>query len=109
MAATLVLAVFFVVMAVLSWTAGHGSLSGGVGFALVLWALLVGASAVLLWFRGRWARGPVVAAGLLHAFAFTQLALSAPAAALGAGLGAVAVVGAALPATQEWLKRSTKS
>lgn len=108
-AATLVLAVFFVVMAVLSWAAGHGSLSGGVGLALMLWAFLVGASAVVLWRRGRWARGPVVAAGLLHMFAFSQLALSAPAAVLGAVLGAVAVAGAALPATQEWLRRSTKS
>ena len=107
-AATLVLAVFFVVMAVLSLTAGHGSLSGGVSFALVLWALLVAASAVLLWRRARFARGPAVAAGLLHVFAFGQLALSAPPAALGALLGVIAVVGAALPSTQAWLTRSTK-
>lgn len=108
-AATLALAVFFVVMAALSLTAGHGSLSGGVGLALALWAVLVGASAVLLWRRSRWSRGPAVAAGLLHVFAFGQLAFSAPPAALGALLGVVGAVGAALPSTQAWLTRSSKA
>ncbi len=108
-AATLALAVFFVVMAVLSLTAGNGSLSSGVSIALMLWAILVGAGAVLLWRRGRFARGPVVAAGLLHVFAFGQLALSAPPAVLGALLALAGAVGAALPSTQAWLTRSTRA
>lgn len=102
-AASLALAVFFVVMAVLSLSSGHGSLSGGVTFALVLWAVLVGASAVMLWRRAGWSRGPVIAAGLLHVLAFGQFTLSAPAAVLGALAGVIAVAGAVLPSTRTWL------
>ncbi|MFT3877913.1 MAG: hypothetical protein QM708_16055 [Propioniciclava sp.] len=102
---TAVLAVFFLVMAVLSLSSGHGSLSAGVAVALVVWGLLVGVSAVLLWQGAAWSRGPVVAAGLLHVFAFGQLAVSAPLAVAGALAGAAAVAGAVLPSSRAWLTR----
>lgn len=104
-AATVGLAAFFVVMAGLSWAAGHGVFSGGIGVALVLWALIVGAAGVWLWRGSGWARGPVVFAGLLHAFAFGQFVPTAPWAALGALAGLVAAVGAVLPSTREALSR----
>lgn len=98
--ATVALTVFFVAMAVLSLSAGHGSFSGGVAFALILWALLVGGAGILLWRGHGWARGPVIAAGLLHVLAFGQFALNTPWAVLGAAAGLAAVVGAALPSTR---------
>ena len=101
---TLGLAAFTIVMAVLSLAEGHGSFSGGVALALVLWGLLVGAGGVFLLRGARWARGPVVAAGLLHVFAFGQFALEgAPLAWLGAAAGLVAAVGLVVPSSTAWL------
>lgn len=103
-AATWGLTAFFVVMAVLSWSASHGGFSAGVAAALLLWAILIGVAA---WLLGRgigWARGPVVAAGLLHVFAFGQFVVNgAPWALLGAAAGLVTVVGCVLPASTAWL------
>lgn len=102
--ATSGLALFSIVMAGLSLAEGHGSFSGGVGLALGLWGLLVGAGAFFLLRGSRWARGPVVAAGLLHVFAYGQLAMNnAPLAWLGAAAGLVAVIGLVLPASTAWL------
>ena len=104
--ATMALALFTLGMAVLSLAEGHGSFSGGVGFALVLWGLLVGAGAVLLLRGSRWARGPVVAAGLLHVFAYGQFALDGtPLAWLGALAGLAAAVGLVLPDSTAWFSR----
>jgi len=99
-AATLALAAFFLVMAALSLSSGQGALSGGVAGALGVWGLATGAAGwSLLRLRGL-ARGPVVAAGLLHVLAFGQFTLTAPWAALGALAGLVAVVGAVWPSTR---------
>lgn len=98
------LAVFFVIMAALSLSAGHGEFSGLVGVALVLWGLIVGAFGYLFARGRRWARGPVVAAGLLHVFAFGQFAWEgAPQALLGALAGLVAVLGGVWPSTNAWI------
>lgn len=102
---TVALAAFFVVMAVLALTAGHGAFSGGVGVALIVWAVLTGAAGVWLWRGSGWARGPVVFAGLLHTFAFGQFVPTAPWAALGAAAGLLSVVCAVLPSTREALSR----
>lgn len=100
---TLALAAFFVVMAVLSLASGHGAFSTGVALALLLWAVVTAGVGVALWRGARWARGPVVAAGLLHVFAFGQFVPSAPWAALGALAGLAATVGPVLPASRAWL------
>ncbi|WP_282005067.1 hypothetical protein [Propioniciclava sinopodophylli] len=106
--ATLGLALFTLVMAILSLAEGHGAFSGGVALALMLWGVLVGAGSVLLLRGARWARGPVIAAGLLHAFAFGQFALNnAPLAWLGAAAGVAAVVGLVLPASTGWFTRGS--
>ena len=106
--ASLALTAFFVVLAMLSLSSGHGAFSGGVALALMLWGVLVGAGSVLLLRGARWARGPVIAAGLLHAFAFGQFALNnAPLAWLGAAAGVAAVVGLVLPASTGWFTRGS--
>lgn len=104
-AATLVLAAAFVVLALLSLTSGHGQFSGQVAAMLLAWGLLVGAAGWALWRLLAWARGAVVAAGLLHLFSLGQMIPTAPWAAAGALLAAVAVVGAVLPGTRRALSR----
>ncbi|MDO5533910.1 MAG: hypothetical protein Q4F65_04575 [Propionibacteriaceae bacterium] len=103
--ATVGLALFTLVMAVLSLASGHGRFSGGVALALVLWGLLVGVMGVFLYRGAWWARGSVVAAGLLHVFAFGQFALDgSPWAWLGAAAGLVSAVGVVLPTSTAWLR-----
>lgn len=101
---TLAFAVFFWVMAALSLAAGHGAFSGGVAIALVLWGLVVGACGIFLWRGARWARGPVVAAALLHVFSFAQFAIdSAPPALIGAVAALAILVGVLHPVSRAWL------
>lgn len=104
--ATWGLAVFFVAMAVLSLTSGHGIFSSGVAVALLVWALLIAVAAWFLLRRAVWSRGPVVAAGLLHVAAFGQFALTEPWTIVGAVAGLAAVVGAAWPSTRLALRRA---
>lgn len=104
-ASTVALAGVFVVLAVLSLTSGHGLFSGQVAGMLLAWGVLVGAAGWGLAALKPWSRGAVVAAGLLHVFAFGQMALTAPVAAAGAGLALVAVVGGVLPSTRHALSR----
>jgi hypothetical protein len=103
---TAALAAFTVLMAVLSLTSGHGWLSGGVALMLLLWGAGVGAAAWGLWRGSAWARGPVVAIGLLHLTAYGQFSLNQPLALVGAALALVAVIGAVLPATTRALRLS---
>lgn len=98
--ATGAMAVFFFVWAVLSLSAGHGTFSVGIALALLGWGVLIGAAAGQLYRRSAWARGPVVAAGLLHLAAFGQFALNQPWALLGAAAALVATVAAVWPSTR---------
>lgn len=104
-ASTLALAAAFVVMAAMSLTSGHGQFSGQVALMLLVWGGLVGFAGWGMWDLRSWSRGAVVAAGLLHAFAFGQMVPTAPFAAAGALLAAVAVVGGVLPGTRQALTR----
>ena len=88
------------VVGVLSLASGHGSFSAGIAVALFLWAALVGGVGVALLRRRAWARGPAVAANLLHAFSYGEFALTEPVAVLGSVAALVAVVCAVLPATR---------
>lgn len=103
-ASTVVLALVFVVLAVASMTSGHGQFSIQVALMLVVWAALVGMAGWGMWALKPWSRGAVVAAGLLHLFAFGQMVPTAPAAAAGAALALVAAVGALLPSTRAALR-----
>ena len=103
--ASLALGLFLVVLAVLSVGSEHGGFSYGVAAALVVWAGFVVAGGLLLW-RGRgWARGIVVAAGLMNLFAFGQMVPSNGFAILGAAAGLACVVGPLLPTTRAALTR----
>ncbi len=102
--ATIAFAVFFMVMAALSLSAGHGAFSGGVAIALVLWGLVVGVCGVFLWRGARWAVGPVVAASLLHVFSFAQFSMDgSPLALIGAVVAFAIVVGTVHPLSRAWL------
>lgn len=104
-ASTVLLALSFVALAALSLTSGHGQFSGQVAGMLLAWGALVGVSGWGLWSLRQWSRGAVVAAGLLHLFAFGQMVPTAPWAGLGAALALVGVVGAALPSTRAALRQ----
>lgn len=105
-AATVVLALVFVVFAAMSLASAHGQFSTQVALMLVMWGVLVAVAGAGLWALKPWSRGAVVAVGLLHLFAFGQMAPSAPAAAAGAALALVAVVGGVLPSTRAALSRA---
>ena len=107
-ATTIAFAAFFLIMAVLSLSAGHGTFSGGVAIALILWGALVGTCGVALWRGARWARGPVVAAALLHVFSFAQFAMDgSPVALVGAIAALAIVVGVLHPVSRAWLNRES--
>ncbi|WP_040160404.1 hypothetical protein [Nigerium massiliense] len=94
-----VAAVFLLAMAGASLSAGGGSLGRGVAAFLALWGLIVGWVSIAL-FRGRpWARGPVVAAALIHVASMVSFATSQPWAWLGAVVALATVVAAVWPST----------
>lgn len=105
-AASLALTAFFVVLAMLSLSSGHGAFSGGVAAALLIWAAVVGTAGVLLWRGHGFVRGVVVAAGLLHVFAFGQMISTNAWALLGAAAGLICVVCPVLPASRAALSRA---
>jgi len=103
-AATIAFGAFFLVMAVLSLASGHGTFSAGPAIALVLWGGLVGFCGVALWRGARWSRGPVVAAALLHVFAFAEFAMNgAPVALIGSVVALASLVGVLHPISRVWL------
>ena len=105
---SLAMAVFFVVMALLSMMAGHGEVSWHVAVGLLAWAMVVAAAALAMARRYWWSRGPVVATGVLHLAAFLQSTPLQPWALLGAAVALVTVVGAVLPSTREALRIPVK-
>lgn len=101
--ATAALAGFFVVMALLALAGGNGAFSGHIALGLAVWSILNAAAAVVLARRAWWARGPVVALGLLHVLAFGQSMTATVWALLGLVTALIAVVGAVLPTTRDAL------
>lgn len=101
---TIAFGVFFLVMAALSLSSGHGAFSGGVAIALILWGLIVGVCGVFLARGAKWARGPVVAAALLHVFSFAQFSMDgSPLALIGAIAALAILVGVLHPLSRAWL------
>lgn len=100
---TVALVVFTVGVAVLSLVSGHGVFSVGIAVALVVWAVLGSASTWLLWSRSGWARGPIVAIGAVHAFAYGQFGLTQAWAWVGSALAVATVVAVLWPTTTRWL------
>ena len=103
-AGSLSLASFFLVMAGLSLTGGHGEFSWHVAIGLIVWALVVVGAALAMARRYWWSRGPIVATGVLHLAAFVQSTSVQPWAVLGVLVALMTVVGAVLPSTREALR-----
>lgn len=100
------LGVLFIVLAVLSAASGHGVFSAQIGVLLAGYGLLLGAAAIGLWQRRRWARGPAVACALLVTFGFGQFLPNQPWSWIPFLLGLAVVVGGVLPATTRALRPS---
>jgi hypothetical protein len=90
-------------LAVVALAAGHGSFSGGVGFALIAYGALMLAAAWALWRLSVFGRGPVVALSLLNVAAAYTFTESAPWMWLVVLVCAATAVAAALPATSRAL------
>ncbi len=98
-------AALLVGLAVASLASGHGQFSGGVGAVLLGYGLAVGASAWALWRRSRFARGPVLSAGLLNVAVAASYVADTPIAWLVLVIAVVTVVGVSLPSTSRALDR----
>ncbi len=92
-------AVFMAVVAVESIVANPGALSAGIAAVLAIWALFLAWASRGMFLGRRWARGPVVAAGLLHVASFANFVGSQPLAVFPALVALVTVVAALRPAT----------
>lgn len=100
-----VLGVVFVIFAAISAVGGHGAFSLQIGFLLACFGLLLIVSAVGLWQRRGWARGPLVAFVLMAGFGFGEYVLQQPALWPLVALALAAVVGAVLPSTTRALQQ----
>lgn len=101
---TAVAALFMVVMAVGSAATNRSTLGIGIGAVLLLWAAVLAAGAVGLAKLRRWARGPVVAGGLLHLVSFANFVPSQPWAVVGVVVAGVTVAAAVTPSTTKALR-----
>lgn len=91
-------------MGVLSVTSHPNGLTVGIGLVLLLWAAVLGLAAWGFARGRRWARGPVVAGGLLHLASFANFVPSQPLAVIPAALALVTVWAAVLPSTTAALR-----
>lgn len=91
------------VLAVVSLVSGHGSFSGGVGVALLVYGAVLLVSTWALWRLSVFGRGPVLALSLLNVAAAWTFTESAPWMWAAVVVGAVTAVAAALPATSRAL------
>jgi hypothetical protein len=93
-----------IALAVASLASNHGSFSGGVGIALVVYGAMMILAGWALWRRSLFGRGPVVALSLLNVAAGYTFTPSAPWVWVGVVVSAVTAVAAALPATSRALR-----
>lgn len=106
---SLAVGTLLMVLAMAALAAGHGEFSGGVGAVLLVYGLAVAAAGVWLGRGSLFARGPVLALGLLNLAVAASYAGDVPWAWLVVAAAAVSVVGAALPATTRALRRGDDS
>ncbi|MCA0294923.1 MAG: hypothetical protein LCH96_06345 [Actinobacteria bacterium] len=91
------------VLAVVALFSGHGTFSGGVGVALLVYGALLLVSTWGLWSLSLFGRGPVLALSLLNVAAAWTFTGSAPWMWAAVVVCAVTAVAAALPATSRAL------
>jgi hypothetical protein len=108
-AGSLLVGLALIGLAAASLAAGHGSFSGGVGIALIVYGVAMVAGAFALWKRSILGRGPVIAMALLNLVAGYTFTASAPWVWLLVAVSAATVVGAALPSTSSALHVPTVS
>lgn len=92
-------AVFVFAMAGAALAVGGSTLGVGVAAFLLLWGLFVAAASWFLLRARPWARGPVVAAALIHLASMVSFGAHQPWAWLGAAIALGTVVAAVWPAT----------
>ena len=102
-AGSLAVGLALIALAAASLAAGHGSFSGGVGIALVLYGLAMAGGAFALWRGSIFGRGPVVAMALLNVVAGYTFTGAAPWVWLLVAVSAATLVAAALPSTSRAL------
>ncbi len=87
-AGSLLVGLALIALAAASLAAGHGSFSGGVGIALVVYGVAMAGGAFALWQGSIFGRGPVVAMALLNVVAgYTFTGVSALGVAARGGVG----------------------
>ena len=102
-AGSLLVGIALIALAAASLSVGHGSFSGGVGIALIIYGLAMAGGAIALWKGSIFGRGPVVAMALLNLVAGYTFTESAPWVWLIVAVSAATVVAAALPGTSRAL------
>jgi len=103
------LGLVFVVFAAISAAGGHGIFSLQIGLLLAAYGLLLIASAVGVWQRRMWARGPLAAFSLMAGFGFGEYLKDQAWMWLLVLLALAAVVGVVLPSTTGALQRAKPS
>lgn len=96
--------VFMIVMGIGSAVANPTALGLEIAAVLLAWGAVLAASAIGMARTRRWARGPVVAAGLLHLASFASFVPSQPWALVGVLVAAATVAAALWPSTTRALR-----
>ena len=108
-ACSVALGAVFLVFAGISGGSGHGAFSLQIAVLLAAYGLLLIGSAVGVWLRRMWARGPLVAFSLMAGFGFGEYLKDSPWMWLLVALCLAAVVGVVLPSTTRWLQGRVSS
>lgn len=103
-ASSVALGVVFLVFAGISAASGHGAFSLQIGVLLAAYGLLLIGSAIGVWLRRMWARGPLAAFSLMAGFGFGEYLRDSPSMWLLVALCLAAVIGVVLPSTTRWLQ-----
>ncbi|MDQ7992206.1 MAG: hypothetical protein REI45_05915 [Propionicimonas sp.] len=98
-AGALLLGLVVIGFAIASMVSGHGSFSGAIGGWLAVYGLVGVASAVALWRRSVFGRGPVVTMSALNLIVAATMASAAPWAWAVVVGSAITLVAVSLPAT----------
>jgi len=108
-AAGVVLGMVFLVFAGISAGSGHGAFSIQIAVLLGAYGALMIGSAIALWLRQMYARGPVAAFSLMAGFGFGEYLKDSPWMWVLVALCLAAVVGVVMPGTTRWLQRRVSS
>lgn len=103
------LGLVFLVFAGVSSASGHGAFSIQIAVLLGAYGLFMITSAIGLWLRKKWSRGPVAAFSLMAGFGFTEYLKDSGWMWLLVLICLAAVVGVVWPHTTRWLQGRVSS